>query len=346
MQSYQEIINEVYHNHELWLYKDGPNPIDLDIENPIDCRHFIEGYFEAAKKAYGNLLLKDLQKIEDRRCIHIVYTFLLGICIYNNSNFIKTKLDKEFHRYEDALINHKQKFAFVWFLICLFHDLGYAVEDKKVTKQQYNSYDKLINAVGVDIFDELVGVPSLYRGHIGQYFNYKLNHPRFRNCDHGIVAGHFLYHDLYEIRRRESQDRDCKYWKEGLIGVYKFAASIVLCHNIFYSFPEDDNDTIQKYQDSGMGDMIRTGCSREIKVSKFPTYFLFSLVDNLDISKREGWNMDNLKIIISNKEMKLDIASYDDKIRERVEKQMKSMDSWLTDVKEREGCIVISLNNG
>ena len=83
----------------------------------------------------------NLKLIDDIRYQHILITYFLGLAIYNKCSTIKEAINKEFCNnpiYQDALEKHeREEFSYLWFLICLFHDLGYQYEKDFETSNIY-----------------------------------------------------------------------------------------------------------------------------------------------------------------------------------------------------------------
>lgn len=123
-------------------------------------------------------------------------------------------------------------FSYLWFLTCLFHDLGYAVED-------HNSTSKKENDMYKDYLKELPrrpnGIPTLYNKKTLK--SYSLLRACLHSCyDHGIVGGIALYHDLCNYRRQVVETfekiHDGLYWGKELEKDFDFASWVIASHNI------------------------------------------------------------------------------------------------------------------
>lgn len=97
------------------------------------AQNFIKEYFEiGGKKCLFSV--DDLTKLSSRRCEHMRSLFLLGIYVYDYVNKIREAIDKYTKSLEDNFTNQdsksvpRKRFLYMWYLICLYHDLGYLYE--------------------------------------------------------------------------------------------------------------------------------------------------------------------------------------------------------------------------
>lgn len=260
-----------------------------DLRNNItNVHHIIVELFNAFGKgdAKTNRLLCDIQKLEEIRCAHIIFTFLLGLHIYDKSTFIKESINKEVGKLlKDA--KHENDFTFLWFLVCLFHDLGYS-EENKGEKSEINHHWACENKM-----DKTEGIPALLKNTYLNYFIYRKTE-HFKT-DHGIYAGLRMFHDLFKIREEmEAQNQDKDVWRKGLIPLYKLASCVVLVHNIWFA-KDTDIETCSKYRKYQLDKLIlktnKGGTEIKdfpIKLSKHPLLFLFCIVDLIEPMKRFG----------------------------------------------------------
>lgn len=231
-----------------------------------------------------NTLLQEIKSISNVRCAHIIFTFLLGLFIYKQSEPIKSAIDKTTER---LLTNagHPNDFPFLWFLICLFHDLGYSEENK-----QQNSrirVDWVNNQKKPAAFD---GVPELYSKIYRQYFLYrKIEHGK---TDHGIYAGLKMFKILCNIRKKHT-DNSKGGWKKELEDLYNLASWVVLAHNVWFA-KDVELEKCSKYEKYNLKKLIlpttKKGDVRKnaypIRLSNYPVLFLFCLVDLIEPMKR------------------------------------------------------------
>lgn len=101
------------------------------------ARKFIEQYFE--KGAKRGVVLPFIDEIDSMRYVHTISVFFIGLLIKRElcpNLAIRSKVDTDY------------EFSYLWFLVCLFHDMGYAIENdwtykftyKKNTNQYRNKY--------------------------------------------------------------------------------------------------------------------------------------------------------------------------------------------------------------
>jgi hypothetical protein len=329
-----------------WFLKKNLNFYVKDIWNASESINIIKEYLgeagtvPAKGSLVGILKFPSDKKIDENRYQHILMTYFFGLAIYNNCSTIKYEIDKGFctnPEYEDALKKHKNApFAYLWFLICLFHDLGYQYEDE-IIKFDYSNFSELKKDTmfdGKSIVDNLVGVPTeIYGDIIEKYFNFRKLNGKF---DHGITGGMQLYYDLCKIRKDKYEDTNNRkqvkdgYWRPTLEKVFAYASSVVICHNIFFATkPEDEN----KYIVSGLCPLINTKKKHKITLQDYPVFFLFCLVDSIEPVKV-------VKDVDLLKEIMFDIS--EDKIKcqinltcgckDKLIKNISELDDWLCPV--------------
>jgi hypothetical protein len=341
-----------------WFLNKSINLQAQDIWNSNNCKDVIKEYLRKAGTIPTNgslaeiLVLPSARQIDDNRYQHIIMTYFFGLAIYNNCSIIKDAIDREFcnnFKYDDALTMHKKAaFSYLWFLICLFHDLGYQYEYGKMEFEysNFSEFKKDTMFEGKSIVDNLVGVPiEIYGDIIEKYFNFRKMNGKF---DHGIIGGMQLYHDLCKIRETKYNDINNRkkieqgYWRQSLEKVFAFASSVVVCHNIFFATkPEDEN----KYIVSGLCPLINTKKKHKITLQYYPVFFLFCLVDSIEPVKV-------VKDVDLLKEIKYDITSNSIKCqvklkcgcRDRLIKNISELNDWLCPVNKGEDIYSISLN--
>lgn len=261
----------------------------LDLNNLGGNRTIIKNQFECFGKGNDryNKLLKEIDEIDDGRCAHIVFTFLLGVYIYDKSNAIKKAVGKKVDKKLESA-GHEHDFTFLWFLICLFHDLGYSEENKKE-----NSDVGLCWACSKKL-DGCTGVPLFYKNIYQNYFHYRKT--EFKAIDHGIYAGLKMYEDLCTIRKEKKENNlnpNC--WRKELVSLYNLASWVVLAHNVWFAKDvELEKCAIyEKYQlvklilhTTKKGDVRNN--AYPIRLSDHPVLFLFCLVDLIEPMKRIG----------------------------------------------------------
>ena len=265
----KDFILDVYRESGLWNYYSDNTITKLDICKTNDCRIFIEYFFGASGKGdCMSSLIKDLKDLPDERCQHIVYVFLLGVGIYHKEEKLKERIDSKIDKYRNKYeCKSDVNFLFVWFLCCLFHDLGYVKEESDDINWDFN-----LNEIGSSI-----GIPKFYRGTTKKYLKYIKD--KFKKIDHGIYSGITMYKSLCEIRR-DKKIQNKIMWEEELIPIYNISSWVVLCHNIWLQ-EEGTNDAII-YQDYGLDTLIYKKGELKILSNRSPLFFFFCLVDTLE----------------------------------------------------------------
>jgi len=228
-----------------------------------------------------NTLIKGIKSINNVRCAHIIFTFLFGIYIYNKCEKIKKAVNKEVLEML-LLAGHPDDFSFLWFLICLFHDLGYTEENSQHEDRVgpcWACNSKKLGAVD--------GVPEFYSKIYKNYFLYrKIEHGK---TDHGIYAGLKMYPNLCRIRKNKANSPNGG-WRQQLKHVYNYASWVVLAHNVYFT-KDTKSETCALYRKYSLEDLIleTEGDSIKnypIKQSEHSVLFLFCLVDLIEPMKR------------------------------------------------------------
>lgn len=332
--TYLEIIRNTYQDRDGWNYysdQDFPE----NIESPEECKQFVRVFFSKSGKA-GCLtdIVPNWRAIPEERWMHIVFTFFIGVFFYENNEKIKKSVDKQLgglskriHPVSDV------KFQFVWFLICLFHDLGYVIES---AKQHRCKFDNRKNKIG-----RLSGVPMFFSRKL--YVLYEKNiHPN----DHGICGGISMFDELCEVRKWQEgfqQQNRFLSWDKTLIPYYRLAASVVICHNMWF-VNEDENEVEAKaYKSIGLQGLVKRTGVYKIDLQKYPLFFLFCLVDAVEPIKRVK-DIKMLDKISLSLDVDMIAISLDDKCP-RLEDYLDriGLDSWLTPSYREDDRIIIEI---
>lgn len=338
MKNFYEIFEKVRTNQKWWnYYKLKSDQIQSDSDT-MDSDKFIKNFIEVSGKAEISLY-KAIEGLKYTvRPEHIVNTFFLGVYLYNNSRSIKEQINKATDVFRTVLSDHDEqdRFQFIWFLICLFHDLGYNVEfesnslKSKERKQRIIEIEQEIEKL-IKI-RKIHGVPPLYENIITKYLKYR--NTVFRCIDHGIYAGIRLFWDLCENRSIKEFSPSKLSYKFGLIEVYHYAACIILAHNIFFAKQGSFEDELYKIHD--LDSLIFEPNKYRISLYKHPMFFLFCLVDTIEpikVFKKDGELLKN--IFLSYSDNNLTIRS---EIKcgchDTYFSKVKSLNDWLTPVKE------------
>ena len=279
--NFRELIINTYKDYECWDYYSNSNSIRcLNIEYPNACGEFIHQYFSVSGKA-GCIDewtdLENILKASPSRCQHIVYTFLLGMGIYSRQIPIKKIIDEKIGFYSKKYgFESHVTFAFVWFLCCLFHDLGYAMESSGSLDWDFHPKE----------LGKPEGVPSFYRNTIKRYLQY-INRENFQT-DHGIYAGVNMYLMLCDNRANQEQQCDnnselC--WEEALEKIYNIVSWIVMCHNIWL-VDNKKKRCVDIYKEYKLDRLTHDTGEYKIKLKDSPLFFFFCLIDTIEPIKR------------------------------------------------------------
>ena len=299
-----------------------------------DTKEFITRFIELSGKAQENPLYDNISKLDNYRVRHIVSTYFLGTYLYFNVKQIKDSIDIVIKRFKIQNPESKIEFSFIWFLICLFHDLGYSIENN----EEYKNFDDFINGKVKYFLNERVGVPALYESVYKDYFNYRLNSKKefLRKPDHGICGGIILFNKLNEIllKKQKNKKSDGLSWNQKLINIYRHASWVILSHNIFFIRKGDDDE--QVYINNNLKALIldKTETSK-IELKKHSFLFLFALVDSIDPIKTFGTykNLSKLKCSVDRNTIILETNNSN--LRTDYFKKVMDLKRWLiSDIKE------------
>lgn len=285
------IYKEIFSDESKWKYysKMNVNPFNSDCETEL----FIASFIELSGKAQNNPLYNNIKNLEKTRIRHIVSTYFLGIYLYFNLIPIKKSIDVVMNRFKKQNPDSKIEFSFIWFLICLFHDLGYSIENN----EKFKNFDDFINGKIKYFLNKSVGVPPLFEKVYKNYFNYRLNSDKnfIRKPDHGICGGIILFNELNDIllRKQKNKKSEGLLWNQKLLNIYRHASWVILSHNIFFIRTGDPEE--KDYRNYSLEDLIlKENESSKITLKKHSFLFLFALVDSIDPIKTFG-TFENLK---------------------------------------------------
>ena len=268
-------IKRIYKNKDLWNYYDKEFK-RIDLSDALSCKKFITKYVEYAKKNPDNLYkeLLYLENHDENRLKHIASTFFIGILLYNCRELPFRRLIckelKEIEAFDNTNID--DHFIYIWFLITLYHDLGYKYE-KDNLDFNINDYDILDKNKNINM------VPTIYEDIYKKYINYHKN-------DHGICGGLIFNQEICKIRARNENSSDSLNWDRKLQQVYESVAWIIVSHNIWWC---REGDEIEKeYIEKGLNKLIiKKDSAYPIDIKNYPLFFMFCLVDTIEPSKRD-----------------------------------------------------------
>lgn len=330
-------IKKVMGKPSLWkYYVDGrlkaPNLSDYQ-----ECKRFILHYIKDANKACE--LVRDgldyfsNNNTESDRLSHIVDTYFIGLALYYDENLnFRSLLRKALKEYE-AFKHEEEKyldkeFHYMWFMVTLFHDLGYIYE--RDLNHHFNlrqNPSKIYKTV-----------PLLYYNVLENYLKYR------NNRDHGICGGLDFDAEICEIRRRNVAKDKRLSWRPELEQVYHDVAWVIIAHNIWW-YRTDDKALKEGLTYFGLNSLIlpltknKNGFYRSypIKKNNYPLLFLFCLVDSIEPLKR-SLSLDKIDIETTNNTLLLMPREYDLPYL----KTVLGMNDWLTPtVLHKDGSIEI-----
>lgn len=334
MKTLREVYQEILEHPDRWFYYSGQlmnsqnRCFDKSIfTNKLNAYEFIRKYFERGGKSESlrfRLSPKQREHIRSR-AKHIVSTFFLGIYIAECME-IKTTLRDE----------QNMDFRYYWFLICLYHDMGYGYELTHNCDLLKDIQEDGLAAL-LDIFN-LTDVPdSVYQTYskddINRYLSYcaTCTETKVGRLDHGIVGGLLLYQKLYELferyRKRRNRsgtsNRNDFYINSGEhrlhlstehFKAYETIADAIIAHNIWASTLAECTNPNRK---------------TTIVTLENPYLFVLSIADTLEPIKRERANeryLDNICIEAANQKIKLLASS---NAYTAVYKTISNMQDWV-----------------
>ena len=339
----EELYAEAIGNEKLWnYYSDDYAYAKTRIEfaysklnSYSDCKKFIDAYLHRGGK--GDIpYAKNIEELLPSRVKHIVSCFFLGSIFYIKCLRIRKSIESSLQitRTSESTSGN---FSYLWFLTCLFHDLGYAVEDHKRTSKKendmYNDYLK-------ELPSRPYGIPTLYNKKTLK--SYSLLRACQHSCyDHGIVGGISLFHDLCIYRRRmvESfgEKHDGLYWGKELEKHFGFVSWVIACHNI-WMINEHSTD-VAAYKFFGLNNLIIKDSYQDIfkysiSSEKNPFLFLFCLVDSIEpIKVMESTDkFSKIDIAFDSTGIKLNLSKLPTNLRKEYAKKILDLGSWLTPV--------------
>ena len=326
MKNLNEHISDLIQSDWDYYFSLDNNDIPSPFSENISHEDFIKRYFRRAGKdrifqSYFNITSSLLKQSEHTNSI-----FFLGVIIQKNIKLI------------NPIFNQKNLpgyslFPFLWFLACLFHDLGYDYEKIEEYKNRIWDIDSLKKELRIrnDFSSKTIrGIPDTILKNISKYFIWK----RFvkNSLDHGIVAGYYLYDKLVKNRKyRYRKNIDELFWHPDLDNQYAEVAALIASHNIWFA----NQESKESYKTFQMNELIG---HPPVKISESPLLFLLGLVDSIDPIKifRNKPNKDaiirNLKIDFSDNSMSFGTSLIELNDFNSLKKKCEDLKLWL-DVK-------------
>ena len=346
MPSFKEFYKELIINPDLWEYYDGAfsnlNTNNLLADNKNYCFWFISEYLKKGGKA-TDLINSLLELLNKKRYKHTVSCFFLGIGLYHHCEVIKNNINSLITKIRINQDNEsdKERFYYIWFLTCLFHDIGYAIEDKRIYKNQMQKL-KINDAFNSFLKYEQWKRTAYSKDTIKKYKSYREN-----LCDkgeHGIGGGSLLFNELRALRKERCEKPSGNpklYWGEELIKDFHLASQTIVCHNIYKI---DETDKKRKCYECYKLEKLITDI-KLIKLKNHPLLFLLCLADSIEPIKtvHDCMYLDKIVIDIKGQDITISICKLPSQIRDSFSKRIYDLNDWLTDVERDENIMIIHI---
>lgn len=250
--------------------------------NNSDYTDFIYNYFKRGGKVKV-FELSNINPEQIRLPNHICSVFFLGILLYNGT--------KKFKKYK--LKNNSPDYAtfpFIWFLIALFHDNAYQMENKNQLKE-ISTIQDLLNEFDIEhfLFDKKFSRCKELLNSRNNYFLFRKK--KYDVVDHGILGGLLLFDRLVKIRReKKSKNEDQLFWGRRLENQYKTAANAISIHNIW----------LQTEKICSEFNLNELSNFKPIKFLDFPLFYILGIVDTIEPLKTyKDSNLTDIEILNS-----------------------------------------------
>ncbi|MCD8040692.1 MAG: hypothetical protein LUF82_04160 [Clostridia bacterium] len=317
-----KIYENINQNRDEWCYYRQAYLNDIfpfKKQSDDNALSFIKSYLDAGGKRnlYAKIdnESKNFDKFENVRAQHTLSTFMLGIYFYNKLN-----LEGIFKR-AYSQIQDKHDWLFMWYLTCLYHDIGYIFEND--SKDHINKSLKGFLPREAD----LRVCRKLDNYKLGlNYFKY-----RRKDCgviDHGVVGGFRLYSILYRAYRKVlNVAENCIYngllYSEEFLQLIGHASEAIIRHNMWNI---DDAEIREKYHLEALN-------NTKISLKEEPITFLLGLCDTIEPLKHfrniePNFVLDHIDVdITNNKAIKINIDS--PLLEEEYYKKIIDLPKWL-----------------
>ena len=228
------------------------------------------------------------------RIAHIISTYFLGLLFYFNNKNIQDAIIKMCAKIEEKIPEFDQDsqtnmFLYIWFLTCLYHDVGYCFENN--LNNYIDQYEDAVKKCEVPITD---WVPKKLKKLCTKYLKMREDEKNALNkksLDHGISGGILLYLKFKELTEKFQKDNitanrenifkhNNLIWGTDIVDNYGAnAAWAIICHNMWLCDP-DDKETKKKYKKYKLNQLITK--EQLIKLEKHPLLHLLCLVDTIE----------------------------------------------------------------
>jgi hypothetical protein len=227
-----------------------------------------------------------------------------------------------------------KSFKFIWFLITIYHDLGYKYETSKPIFYK-TLCDFIKYYCGTKKLDEYSGVPELFNNVYKDYFEYRAKYCKVN--DHGISAAHIMYNDLCKMRAKNG-------WNKSLEKTYNYTAWIILSHNIWFVKNNSNKVIYERYKQYKLDDLILKDDEYKIQLTEYPLLFLFCLVDSIEPVKaiKEVALLTKLSLKIANNQLII-TSDLPTDLNDQYRNKVASLNDWLTKTQIRGNKVFINL---
>lgn len=276
-------------------YRDSSNIINLInvLNGETPASSFIKTYFEMGKKGIFVKTISDITNFNivdnlNDRDLHTVSVFILGIAIAE-------KLGSRI----------KGNDLFIWFLMCLYHDKGYAFElnENNIDTNLPDNLNDFISSFRQHYLDDFFTNDDDFRKLCENYYKYRIREDKI--IDHGIAGGLLLYYvlvDNYYNLQNSIQTKSDDFpisgrnFSKKYFNDYKHAAKGIMRHNMWYASNEN---VIEKYREYHLDKLI-SGENNKISFGEDRLLFLLCLSDTIEpLKKTLGENSSNVLSEIS-----------------------------------------------
>lgn len=299
----------------------------------VDNIFSTRGKKEKPQLAFNDLIkleLKEIYPSQQDHVVHTVYVLILGIYLYKkhvlfyktiNGKIREVKEEYEVQSRLSDTENHEQNFYYMWFMIAIYHDIGYIFENddkefklKIINKlidneneiyeldknyiQEYNDKEIINFLVDINInnkqysaFELLEQISketnlSFEKGGISNYLKYCLE-SESRNkdrkfLDHGIMSA-LLCLKITSIAFNKDINDGIIRNSSIITSFIKRVAQAIAVHNIFVN-----NDSYSEYSkyNLNLGDDSKKNNKYKISYNKSPFAYLLALCDAIQIWER------------------------------------------------------------
>lgn len=338
MKNLEQLYKELMDDSEKWRYYDDlqANFEELFIRNK--CEEFIIHTLTKGRKDILGIFTNSIKSLSIMRKQHIVSSYFLGILIYHSNIIIRDLVDSQIKKLNSNKWNEPldKKFYYIWMLICLFHDLGYAIEENQ------NNYESIKELLKNNKIKKPRYIPKTYnKSLLKRYWDYRWC--RWNVQDHGIIGGLRFFKEICNLREQMDDDNDKEHhWDKELVNDYACAAWIIACHNIFTTKVGSEYECCYKH--FHLDNLITS--EHLIRIDNHPILFLFCLVDSIEPIKTFGdcSYFDKVTMHINtHDQIELELDKLPNGIKSKMIKIGLGLNDWLTSSEKKGNSLIINL---